>query len=97
MSLTLWKYVKFAYISTIQYGILNITVPMNARLHHLVMNGFNFIHAMTLCSTQEALSGMAATDSHHPYIGWLKRIKKPWSCQHSSLSATSHSSPANSP
>ena len=54
-----------------------MTVPMKNLLHHLERNGFSFIHAMTLCKLHDAFKKMAATDSHHPYIGGLKRMKKP--------------------
>ena len=55
-------------------------MPMNILLHVLERNGLSFIQDITLCRHQEALSGMAATDNHQPYIGGLNKMKKP--CQY---------------
>lgn len=62
--MTLWKYVKLAYISVIQYGMESMTVPMKSLLHHFDRKGLSFIQAITLWRIQDEFRGMAATESH---------------------------------
>ena len=56
-----------------------MTVPMNIKLTGRDRKGLIFIHAMTLCSDQEALRNIALTDSHQAYTGVGKNNQKP--CQ----------------
>lgn len=68
----LWRLLKnanVAYTSTIQYGCAKITVAMNMRLTRLLRNGLILIQAITLCRPLERWRQVAATDSHHPYVG----------------------------
>lgn len=66
------KKVNVAYISTIQYGCTRIIVQIKIRLLRLVMKGLIFIQAITLCNPFDMCRHVAATDSHHPYVGFAQ-------------------------
>jgi hypothetical protein len=56
-----------------------MTVPIYTSDTRRERNGLFLSHAMTLCRDHEVLRKMALTESHQPYIGGLKNMKKP--CQ----------------